>query len=98
MTRENLIPRSVPPPEQEEEGSPAGKTIAALIPFWDMANHRNGFISSFYNAETKEMESQAQEDFKKGEQVFIHYGDRSNAELMIHNGYVLFDIKKPNVV
>ncbi|TMW44827.1 hypothetical protein DOY81_010094, partial [Sarcophaga bullata] len=25
---------------------------------------------------------------KRGEQVFIHYGDRSNADLMIHNGFI----------
>lgn len=81
MTRENLIPRSKP---AEDDRAPP--TIAALIPFWDMANHRNGSISSFFNVETQEMESKAQEDFKKGEQVFIHYGDRSNAELMTHNG------------
>ncbi|XP_065364244.1 actin-histidine N-methyltransferase isoform X2 [Calliphora vicina] len=83
MTRENLIPRSKPLPGEETPS-----TIAALIPFWDMANHRNGSISSFFNVETQEMESKAQEDFKKGEQVFIHYGDRSNAELMTHNGFI----------
>ncbi|TMW41014.1 hypothetical protein DOY81_013907, partial [Sarcophaga bullata] len=45
-------------------------------------------ISSYFNVETQEMESRAQDDFKKGEQVFIHYGDRSNADLMIHNGFI----------
>lgn len=81
MTRENLIPRS----GEITEGS---TTIAALIPFWDMANHRHGTITSFFNIETQHMESSAQDDFKKGEQIFIHYGDRSNAELMIHNGFI----------
>ncbi|KAM7349606.1 SET domain containing 3 [Cochliomyia hominivorax] len=83
MTRENLIPRLKP-----LAGEEAPSTIASLIPFWDMANHRNGFITSFFNVETQEMESKAQEDFKKGEQVFIYYGDRSNAELMTYNGFL----------
>lgn len=81
MTRENLIPRS-----ELKEGEQQPERIASLIPFWDMANHRHHIISSYFNVETQQMESRAQDDFKKGEQVFIHYGDRSNADLMIHNG------------
>lgn len=81
MTRENLIPRSGEIPEGE-----TATTITALIPFWDMANHRRGTITSFYNVETEQIESTAQDDFQKNEQIFIDYGDRSNAELMIHNG------------
>ncbi|KAI9582243.1 hypothetical protein GQX74_015366 [Glossina fuscipes] len=80
MTRENLIPRTKQDTEDE--------LIAALIPFWDMANHRHGHITSYFNMETCQMESTAQDDFNEGEQIFIHYGDRSNAELLIHNGFI----------
>ncbi|XP_037931786.1 actin-histidine N-methyltransferase-like [Teleopsis dalmanni] len=84
MTRENLIPCQ--PTDEDLESPPI--QIAALIPFWDMANHCHGTITSFYNVETNVMDSTAQSDFKEGEQVFIHYGDRFNSDLMIHNGYV----------
>ena len=84
MTRENLIPRMNPAAASADNDKP----IAALIPFWDMANHKHGEVTSFYNMETHQMESAAQLDFKKDEQIFIHYGDRSNADLMVHNGCV----------
>uniref|UniRef100_A0A1I8MNS6 protein-histidine N-methyltransferase n=1 Tax=Musca domestica TaxID=7370 RepID=A0A1I8MNS6_MUSDO len=83
MTRENLIPRTKP----KREGD-TSDTIAALIPFWDMANHRDGTITTFFNMETQQVESSAQEDYKKGEQIFIYYGDRTNSDLMIHNGFI----------
>ncbi|XP_075154533.1 actin-histidine N-methyltransferase-like [Haematobia irritans] len=83
MTRENLIPRSLPKTEGD-----TSDTIAALIPFWDMANHRDGTITTFFNMETQQVESSAQDDFKKDEQIFIYYGDRTNADLMIHNGFI----------
>ncbi|XP_061400027.1 actin-histidine N-methyltransferase [Musca vetustissima] len=83
MTRENLIPRTQP----KREGD-LSDTIAALIPFWDMANHRDGTITTFFNMETQQVESSAQEDYKAGEQIFIYYGDRTNSDLMIHNGFI----------
>lgn len=86
MTRENLVPRSRPLSSGDDNASQESETIAALIPFWDMANHRQGRVTSFFNIETQKMESSAQSNFKAGEQIFIHYGDRSNAGLMIHNG------------
>ncbi|XP_013104644.1 actin-histidine N-methyltransferase [Stomoxys calcitrans] len=83
MTRENLIPRALPKGEDDNSD-----TIAALIPFWDMANHCDGTITTFFNMETQQVESSAQSDFKKDEQIFIYYGDRTNADLMIHNGFI----------
>ncbi|XP_053949447.1 actin-histidine N-methyltransferase [Anastrepha ludens] len=90
MTRENMIPRSrlLNETPKGDETSQQSDTIAALIPFWDMANHFQGRVTSFFNIEKQEMESSAQSDFKVGDQIFIHYGDRSNADLMIHNGFI----------
>uniref|UniRef100_W8CAS8 protein-histidine N-methyltransferase n=1 Tax=Ceratitis capitata TaxID=7213 RepID=W8CAS8_CERCA len=92
MTRENMIPRASVTKKVATNGaadaSQQTETIAALIPFWDMANHRQGRVTSFFNLATDEMESTAQYDFKKGEQIFIYYGDRCNADLMIHNGFI----------
>lgn len=83
MTRENLIPKL---PSEITDESKDRKTIASLIPFWDMANHKNGVVTSFFDVGTNQLESSALSDFSAGEQIFIYYGDRPNADLMVHNG------------
>ncbi|XP_039498342.1 actin-histidine N-methyltransferase [Drosophila santomea] len=82
MTRQNLVPSE----KQEAQDSP--KFISALIPYWDMANHRPGRITSFYAAVSRQLECTAQEAVAAGEQFFIYYGDRSNTDLLVHNGFV----------
>lgn len=80
MTRQNLVPSE----KQESEDGP--KLISALIPYWDMANHRPGKITSFYATVSRQLECTAQEAVNTGEQFFIYYGDRSNTDLLVHNG------------
>lgn len=82
MTRQNAIPRSQPQPDNEQ----AANLMPALIPLWDLANHKEGSFTSSYNIEQERLESCALSDFNKGEQIFIYYGDRSNVEFLIHNG------------
>ncbi|EDV47427.1 histone-lysine N-methyltransferase setd3 [Drosophila erecta] len=82
MTRQNLVPSE----KQESQDSP--KFISALIPYWDMANHKPGKITSFYAAVSRQLECTAQEAVEAGEQFFIYYGDRSNTDLLVHNGFV----------
>ncbi|RZC41307.1 Rubis-subs-bind domain containing protein [Asbolus verrucosus] len=77
MTRQNTIPF------QED--------YHALIPLWDMCNHTNGTISTAYNPMLDRSECLALKNFKAGEQLFIFYGSRSNADLFIHNGFVYED-------
>ncbi|CAH1159824.1 unnamed protein product [Phaedon cochleariae] len=77
MTRQNTIP--------SEDGE---NMINALIPLWDMCNHTNGTISTDYNPELQRSECLALKDFKPGEQFFIFYGARTNADLFIHNGFI----------
>lgn len=77
MTRQNTIP--------SENGD---HMINALIPLWDLCNHTNGTISTNYNPELNRSECLALRDFNSGEQLFIFYGARSNADLFIHNGFV----------
>lgn len=76
MTRQNVIP------------SKNGGTTYALIPLWDFGNHKNGTISTDYNFDLSRSECLAFEDYKKGEQLFIFYGPRNNAEFFKHNGFV----------
>ncbi|KAL4237444.1 Histone-lysine N-methyltransferase setd3 [Mactra antiquata] len=77
MTRQNQIPT--------EDGS---KMTFALIPLWDMCNHCNGLITTDYNLDKDCSECFALRNFTKGDQIFIFYGARSNAELLVNNGFV----------
>ncbi|CAG9836561.1 unnamed protein product [Diabrotica balteata] len=77
MTRQNTIPSEC------HEG-----TVNALIPLWDMCNHINGTISTDYNPDLQRCECLALKDYQPGEQFFIFYGARTNADFFIHNGFV----------
>lgn len=90
MTRENKIPVVFPEDVKYKnfEWKPEPIMCPVLIPFWDMANHKNGEISTFLYPEIDAVVSSAMEEFKAGEQVFIFYGKRTNAQALIHNGWV----------
>ncbi|KAL6076438.1 Histone-lysine N-methyltransferase setd3 [Balamuthia mandrillaris] len=60
----------------------------ALIPAWDMCNHDNGKITTFYDINSECTECYATRNFKKGEQIYIFYGPRGNSELLLHSGFV----------
>jgi len=77
MTRGNRIPAAA-----------TGTGQLALIPAWDMANHEQSIYSTDYESEKKQMVCLAHRDFKSGEQVTIFYGQRTNNELFLHNGFV----------
>lgn len=77
MTRQNTIP-----------SSDQSTSVNALIPLWDLCNHTNGSITTNYNPTLERSECLAVRNFKAGEQLFIFYGTRTNAELFIHNGFV----------
>ncbi|ELU11224.1 hypothetical protein CAPTEDRAFT_181634 [Capitella teleta] len=77
MTRQNQIPTL--------DGQ---RMISALIPLWDMCNHTNGQITTDFSLKNDRSECFSLEGTVAGAQVFIFYGSRSNAELLIHNGFV----------
>ncbi|KAL4715759.1 hypothetical protein ACJJTC_006338 [Scirpophaga incertulas] len=66
----------------------ADGNIAAFIPLWDMCNHEQGKITTDFNKDENVGECYALRDFKAGEQIFIFYGVRPNADLFLHNGFV----------
>lgn len=66
----------------------AGAKVPALIPLWDVANHANGIITTDFNPIDGQIDGATMADVKKDEQIFIYYGNRNNANLLIHNGYV----------
>ena len=88
MTRQNFIPSTLPKPDSNNTGnsSKVSDSMPALIPLWDLANHKDGEVTSAYNMELERLESLSLCDFKRGEQIFMYYGNRSNADLLVHNG------------
>lgn len=101
MTRQNAIPlgnnnnNNVGKTNAEESTKLNGETVKeeiiqlpALVPFWDLANHMNGIVTTSYNLTSEQIEGATLSDVKKGEQIFIHYGNRNNANLLVHNGLV----------
>ncbi|XP_073241569.1 actin-histidine N-methyltransferase-like [Porites lutea] len=76
ITRQNKIP------------STTGEPTLALIPMWDICNHSNGTITTGYVVAEDSCQSFSMKDFSAGEQVYIFYGERSNADLLVHNGFV----------
>ena len=70
MTRQNQIP------------SPDGeRTVNALIPLWDMANHQNGNITTDFNLEQDCSECFALQNFSQGDQVSSQLIDFTSNEV-----------------
>ena len=53
-----------------------------LIPFWDMANHDNGELSTDFDDEKDCTLCMAHKDFELGQQFTIFYGVRANIDLL----------------
>ena len=53
-----------------------------LIPFWDMANHDNGELSTDFDDEKDCTLCMAHKDFEMGQQFTIFYGVRANIDLL----------------
>ncbi|KAG7197582.1 hypothetical protein KM043_006049 [Ampulex compressa] len=61
---------------------------------WDICNHENGRITTDFNRTSDRCECYALRDFKKGEQIFISYGPRTNSDFFVHSGFVYMDNKQ----
>jgi len=108
MTRQNLVPTrditdavattpvaaavDVATADASDGGSEPPAMCNTLIPFWDMANHDQGRVSTDFEPENNGVSvCYAQRNFAKGEQLTIFYGVRANCDLLIHNGFVFLD-------
>lgn len=100
MTRQNDIPletnnnHAKPAAQESANGendanasTEESSKTPALIPLWDLANHMDGIVTTSYNVADAQIEGATLTDVKKDEQIFIHYGNRNNANLLVHNGY-----------
>jgi len=67
----------------------------ALIPLWDMANHAQGKMTTFFEEGVVRCSSMS--DIKKGDQIKIFYGNRPNRELLIYQGFIIDNNNADNV-
>ncbi|CAF0754563.1 unnamed protein product [Rotaria sp. Silwood1] len=65
-----------------------GEPQLSLIPVMDFLNHEYGRECIHYDLKLQQIECKTMKDIKKNEQIFIFYGKRTNAEYLIHNGFV----------
>eukprot|EP01094_Clydonella_sp_ATCC50884_P013692 TRINITY_DN2396_c0_g1_i2.p1 TRINITY_DN2396_c0_g1~~TRINITY_DN2396_c0_g1_i2.p1 ORF type:complete len:471 (-),score=121.92 TRINITY_DN2396_c0_g1_i2:36-1448(-) len=65
-----------------------GQMELALIPVWDLMNHVDGEIASFFDPASSSLECKSIGDFQSGDQVYMSYGQRPNCELLIYQGFV----------
>uniref|UniRef100_A0A182NCG2 protein-histidine N-methyltransferase n=1 Tax=Anopheles dirus TaxID=7168 RepID=A0A182NCG2_9DIPT len=93
MTRQNKVPVNL----AEFDGM---DFTLALIPFWDMANHAYPDVKGHedrcvaetcYNAGSEQLECTLTREIDAtfaGVPIFIVYGARTDAEFLVHNGFV----------
>eukprot|EP01125_Pyxidicula_operculata_P019441 TRINITY_DN705_c0_g1_i1.p1 TRINITY_DN705_c0_g1~~TRINITY_DN705_c0_g1_i1.p1 ORF type:complete len:504 (+),score=144.70 TRINITY_DN705_c0_g1_i1:728-2239(+) len=78
--------------EVKIEGA-GGKLISccALIPVFDLLNHEvtTGVISSDYDPEGQVLKCFAPKEIKKGDEIKIFYGPRSNTEFLCYQGFTI---------
>nr|XP_027200109.1 histone-lysine N-methyltransferase setd3-like [Dermatophagoides pteronyssinus] len=78
MTRQNSIPSK----------ADKNQTTFALIPFWDLCNHKEGKMVTDFDPTTDDLVFYSMKDYKKGDEIFNCYGSRSNSDFFLHNGFV----------
>jgi hypothetical protein len=78
VTRRNSVPVS------------ENASLLALIPVWDMCNHRSagGEVMTGFDENAQQVLCRAMHTAAPGEQVYIFYGARSHADLLVHNGFL----------
>lgn len=85
MTRQNVLPAF------QCDGDDTKARLSdshALIPLWDMFNHRNGKLSTDFENEQNCLICYSMSNFYKDDEIFIHYGNRANRDFFLHNGFV----------
>ena len=81
MTRQNYIPYVDLMTNETKESH-------TLIPMWDMMNHEEGKMTTLFDPEIDGLEYRAMRAFEEGSEVTMHYGNRSNEQLIIYSGFV----------
>lgn len=65
-----------------------GEPQLSLIPVMDFLNHQYGHECIHYDLNLRQIECKTMKNIEKNEQIFMFYGKRTNAEYLIHNGFI----------
>ena len=84
MTRQNRIPSDSDFGAKDATG---GDFCFALIPFWDLMNHKEGLMTTEFDVESNCLECKPMEMTSPGDQVYMCYGKRNNLNLLIYSGF-----------
>ena len=91
MTRQNVLPAFKCNGDScngDDDDSKRSSDSHALVPLWDMFNHRHGKLSTDFENEKNSLICYSMSNFNAGDEIFIHYGDRANRDFFLHNGFV----------
>ena len=95
MTRQNKIPAAA---SSSSSPSPSAAFELALIPGWDLANHRSSLsaINTFYSpaSASSDTYSHPHELTAPGQAVHLFYGHRSSRELFVYSGFIEADSER----
>lgn len=86
MSRLNHVPSSK---QTNADGTPA--LLLALVPLIDFANFESADFKSasmLADGHSHQILLQMAKSVSRGDEIFLNYGQRTNAEFLIHNGFV----------
>ncbi|KAI3648019.1 hypothetical protein MP228_008240 [Amoeboaphelidium protococcarum] len=86
FTRQNAVPSTSPNTASVDSAS---QDVIALIPIWDMVNHKDGLLSTEYDLQSDCLVSRSNSDYHQGEEYCMCYGNRSNMDLLLYSGFIL---------
>jgi len=90
--RQELEKQGKNDPELEKQAAqiklPEAKSVLALIPGFDMFNHQPGPGTSDFVFEGNQLVLKSAKPLQQGEQAYMSYGERPNAELLLQQGFV----------
>lgn len=84
MTRQNVVPA---------KGGKKEETTYALIPFWDLCNHKHGKMTTDFDTKKDCLVFYSMAHVKPKQEIFNYYGNRNNGDFFLYNGFVYADHK-----
>ena len=85
ITRQNKIPL---PLDVIAKLKPGEEDVSiALVPGWDMMNHKVGTNTTYYDASIDALKYSTMQAYSSGEEVSMCYGSRPNDLLLIYSGF-----------
>ncbi|KAJ3343770.1 Histone-lysine N-methyltransferase setd3 [Gonapodya sp. JEL0774] len=99
LTRQNTIPLRLEAVSKGSKGniqSAQPELAWCLIPGFDMFNHAEGKISTYYQPDAQSNVTIAPRAVKKGDQIYLSYGNRSNFENLMVTGFTTYPETLPS--